>query len=317
MSRRCSTRVDPQMMHPAPGHVSAPRARIGRRGLLSRPVAAFSLVEVMFSILIMGVGLVAVASLFPIAGSIQRATFDDVTAVQVAKNAQSAIKARGFSEADLLLPDLVVGYNPLVLDVVQPLPRRILDWDVLGPPLGAQVNWLLTERCYPAPIGTYIPQNSGSPATPPPTEQPYYWVPLILKESVVLESKIFVFIMKKQPGVSSYTNIFAGEDANMDDPASVPHVKSILVVPNTMDPYRVTISPASGVVSASDLFEVGDLVLDSLGQVHRVVDVGDLTQRDVRLSGVVGSSVSKLWYGVRGTSSPTRYILPALNKVIF
>ena len=100
-------------------------------GPLLSPLA-FSLVEVMFSILILGVGLVAVASLFPIAGTIQRATVEDVTAMQVARNAESAVAARGISGPlglDLMPDPFPTGtrFTPLLGGVVQPLPLRILD----------------------------------------------------------------------------------------------------------------------------------------------------------------------------------------------
>jgi len=54
----------------------------------------FTLLEVMFAIMILGIGMIAVASLFPVAGSMQQAAFDDAMALQISTSAEAMLKSR-------------------------------------------------------------------------------------------------------------------------------------------------------------------------------------------------------------------------------
>src|ERR1043166_1033600 len=78
-----------------------------------------TMLEVMIAVMVLGLGLTAVAGLFPIAGTIQRRTYDDMVTSQMGDSVQSTVQGRGFSEVDLLS----LYPNPPALIT---LPRRSL-----------------------------------------------------------------------------------------------------------------------------------------------------------------------------------------------
>jgi len=54
----------------------------------------FTLLEVMFAIMIMGIGLIAIASLFPVAGNMQRSAYEDAMGMQVSTSVEVMLRSR-------------------------------------------------------------------------------------------------------------------------------------------------------------------------------------------------------------------------------
>ena len=94
---------------------------------------AFNLVELMFSILILGVGLVAVASLFPVASSLQQETMDDVVAAQVWSNARFLLEKRRIP------PNIFTASNP-----APPQDGSVFYW------AGLPSYWPAQDRTHPS-----------------------------------------------------------------------------------------------------------------------------------------------------------------------
>lgn len=65
----------------------------------------FTMPEVMFAILIFGIGLIAVSSIFPVAGQLQKRAIEDTLGQQVADLAIAEIKARKIAMDPALLPE--------------------------------------------------------------------------------------------------------------------------------------------------------------------------------------------------------------------
>ncbi|MDX1565774.1 MAG: prepilin-type N-terminal cleavage/methylation domain-containing protein, partial [Phycisphaeraceae bacterium] len=72
---------------------TSPKHQRRRRG--------YTLLEIMFSILILGVGMVAVASMFPVAARLQFNTLNDVRSQQAATNIVTMVQAKGFPTTTL------------------------------------------------------------------------------------------------------------------------------------------------------------------------------------------------------------------------
>ena len=269
-----------------------------------------TLLEVMISVLMLGTGLVAIASLFPVAGTIQRSTYDDVVLQQVSDSVSDAIDSRGFDPIDL-----VAGDPLALLDFqVHPMPQRILDGKDATPTFK---KWGLADRCYPTAVG-------GDPEA---TNRSYYWIPLMRRVNLI-DWQIYVFIVTKDEGQTYGSHTGA---ANAKDPVEVPIVTSVEAAnlgigsPNTPNPLGLLNGNGNAygqesstllVLNASSRFQIGDLVLDSLGVAHTVIDVKD---NNVKLDGYVSPLVTKLWYSPHPSrgQSPTRRILTFGSGVIF
>ena len=110
--------------------------------------AGLTLLEVMIAVLILGIGLVGVAGLFPVAGAVQRRTYDDVVARQVSDSVQDLVERRGFNAVDLvdpLNPMALLGYK------VQPVPAKVLQGE--SSTTLTITRWALADRCYPSAMG--------------------------------------------------------------------------------------------------------------------------------------------------------------------
>jgi hypothetical protein len=257
-----------------------------------------TLLEVMISVLVLGLGLTAVAGLFPIAGAVQRATYDDMVSLQMGDTVEAMVRSRGFSIVDLVDP-----FNPLGLltNKVAPVPAKVLDGKTATPTL---VEWGLQDRCYPASMG-------GDPAY---ANRAYYWVPLVRRVNLT-DWQVFIFVLKKEQGVDYGSHSGIGV-ANPNDPSTVPVVRSLvaLTVLNGNQVTLVDLNDPLQVADPSAYFDVGDLVLDSDGVVHRVLDVSGPF---LTLDGVVSPLVSEIWFAQRAANtSPTRRILPFAGGVV-
>lgn len=153
----------------------------------------FTLLEVMFAIMILGVGLIAVAAIFPVSGTMQKATFDEVVGQQMTDSIQAMLNERGLvKESDLVG---VAG------GTVQPVPAALIDETY--EPATYEIEWPLAMRCFPGKLDVdndLVPNEANpKPKDEDPTfvNRDYYWVPLVRYDATAAEWEVYVFVMKK------------------------------------------------------------------------------------------------------------------------
>lgn len=136
---------------------------------------AFSLVELMFSILILGVGLVAVASLFPVASTIQQETMDQVLAMQAARNVEQTLSVPGVWASRGIDGQWLTNNTP---------PTSINGAFVQVPAATLNAAWPIEDRRF---------------ASTDPANRCFYWTPLFRRTNpnpLVNEWEAYIFILK-------------------------------------------------------------------------------------------------------------------------
>jgi prepilin-type N-terminal cleavage/methylation domain-containing protein len=296
----------------------------------------FTLTEVMFAIMILGVGLVAIATIFPVASSIQKTTTDEIISLQVAENAKAFMISKGVPFVSLFqsfnrahsgydpvnadktvhrvfrltpnttanLPNSAASVTPPFADVFMPRPLE----------LGKDVVWISEEdRSYPSTRPLRRPDASGKAMTDFAADRgklatgnvpmfapnrDYYWYPLFRRK---LDGtwNCYLFIMRRVPG------------------GMIPQVEEVLLTRNIEGPDKTksgftiveldrprvahtgvnSVGSATGNIVAADI-QPGSWVLDSAGVVHRVLE---RTGNKLRFGGAVETTgpdtVESLWYG--------------------
>jgi len=146
-----------------------------------RRAIGFTMLEVMFAIMILGIGLIAISSIFPVAGQMQKSTFDEVMGQQIGLNAMNLINERGLFETAPTDPGN---------DQVQQVPQSMLE------PGG---RWPLGSRCQPAKIDVNDDQifNASAAEDSDFNERAYYWEPLYRKDQTTGEWEVFIIVMKR------------------------------------------------------------------------------------------------------------------------
>ena len=152
----------------------------------------YTLLEIMFSILILGVGMAAVASLFPFAAHIQQNTMHDLLAQQTKTNIVTLLHGKGIRQADVLnaakheIPTgsthatnttrFLIGGDPFDLPNYD-------NADRVDPTVG-ELNqiWPAEDRSYPTTIAD-------------PEDRVIFWEPLFIRSGN--EWRIMVVIMRK------------------------------------------------------------------------------------------------------------------------
>lgn len=254
--------------------------------------SGFTLIEAIFAMTIFIVGLVAIASLFPLAARMQQQASDAVVADQVSTSARSLLRMRGIDEAALVsgLPS-----QHTTSGLVYPLP---LDMLVEG-----------DSATYPAEI-RWTPESRSYPHTVSLDQRETYWVPLVRLDpgaDVVSTADdqwfVYVFILKNRTHLNFDINPTPVDSANPDDPSSVQVVSIQNVSRSDLDTFESA--------ELASMVNVGDEILDELGTIYRVARV-EGTQIDV--FGFISDSPSTrtIWIGrpdQTGNRGPTLRVL--------
>ncbi len=153
--------------------------------------SGYTLLEIMFSILILGVGMAAVASLFPFAAHIQQNTMHELMAQQTKTNIVTLLHGKGFSQADVLNAALheVPGGSAHITNTTRfKLSNNVADsfsatFDPADPNQG-EINkhWPLQDRSYPTTIANL-------------TQRSIFWEPLFYRAGN--EWRVMVVIMRR------------------------------------------------------------------------------------------------------------------------
>lgn len=140
----------------------------------------------MFSVMILGVGLIALSSLFPVASAVQKSTFDELMAQQLTTAVDATLRARGVSKADLIATP---SYNDGAV-------HRLPDPTASPYTQGTNIPWILNDRSYPASKPrTY----SYGGALGNAENRDFYWEIFFRRDSTTGDWQIFVIVMKRVP----------------------------------------------------------------------------------------------------------------------
>jgi len=224
-----------------------------------------TLIEVLFTMAIMAVGMVSVASIFPVAAKLQDDAAGEILAEQASRNAEAMIKARGFRVSSTggdawwnpVTPSATLGTN------------NPFYWNCNATLLGlaaptATAGLSLRDRSYPSSLCT----NKPDPVTRQPvpgnpvvvTSCDFFWVPLVRNADPRLgrcEPQCAVFVMRRAAvaPVAVSATVQNTNDANYDTSTGVPvaQVATTAIGPTNPAPVATT-ATASGL-------GIGDLVL--------------------------------------------------------
>ena len=232
------------------------------------PCSAFTFMEVLVTMVIFTVGIVAIAAIFPVAAILQRETIEDVAVQHVRLNALALLEARGIQESQML--DGLAGRAFDTDERVYPLPRQILQSGGTNP-----TRWTLADRSYPSevPLTDTNGQYGG---------RQYFWVPLVRDRDGRDNSftadyawEIYVFILRRDSRADYVRQSLnqGGTWANFNDndnvPANpVPGVRSVAV--NVVNPNRFEFD-RSGFNRDLDQIISGAQVLDAFGRAYSVI----------------------------------------------
>ena len=164
-----------------------------------RARAGFTLAEVMFAVLILGIGLISIASLFPAAGVIQKNTMTGVTGEFVASNIEAKLKARGIDETTLS----AMGFTNNVV-------KNLTDAQLTS------IGLPLSERVFPEAYDTNRNGTANQNADEDNTyaKRQFYWRPLFMRDAQG-NWKIFVFVQRRAgesaPTIANSGNANAGD----------------------------------------------------------------------------------------------------------
>jgi len=242
-----------------------------------RHQAGFSLIEVLVAIGVFAIGMVAVASIFPVAILLQKQTVEQLEADHFARNARALVAARGFTSAtwDSVEND-DAGSGP---DAVAPLPDDAL------------ADWSLADRSYDT--------------LEDPTNREVFWVPLVYDADPANDAyawRVYVFVVRAEEG-KTYTKVAA--DANpTGEPAIVPAVK----VQTTTLAVTGSIVNRFDFTNADDAITPGDQIVDQDGLVYTafLVDNNGVQVEGV-IPGTTGSNVD-IWYAAPRNNGPSTFV---------
>ncbi len=264
----------------------------------------FSLVELMFAIAILGIGLIAIASVFPVAGLMQRRTFDTIESMDLERSAVQTLRALKIQKSKFAYNG---GGN------IQPLLPAIKNQNQSD-------HWLTLQNSKEyRPVNRALPtgrlwQPSGG-NTVKSSQASSFWVPLIRdaeSDPNTREWHIALFLLRRQEETTYSKSGSANRWANKKDPDWVPGVRNVAA--DRASPKQFTLgSPAEAA-----FIESGDPILDNRGIVYTVLRSS--ADGRVTVSGQIPlfpndkdwPKVKTIWYGRAaegGAPSPTMRIV--------
>ncbi|MFN3165857.1 MAG: prepilin-type N-terminal cleavage/methylation domain-containing protein [Phycisphaeraceae bacterium] len=250
----------------------------------------FTLVEVLIALGVFAIGMVAVASLFPVAALLQKETAEEVVGEHAAQSAKSIVEAkrltyRAPTGAGLTGTGDLGRYHTLAGDSLS----RVV-------PLHAINNQLLTRRY------TYWDRSYPS-GTPAPADRDLFWVPFVQNVSGDPTNPNWVMKLFLLTPDSNANYVPGPNQANPGDPTFFPKVVSVGC--SVKDDTTFTLN------NANHGLEGGDLIMDSNGTDYQVAEVDG---SDVTVLGrilISPESPRAVWYAPAygGNRSPTQRIV--------
>lgn len=255
----------------------------------ARRRAGFTLVEVLIALGIFAIGMIAVASLFPVAALLQQETADEVIAEAAAQSAKAVVDAKQltFTATPTLAGDLA-GYHALAgATKTEAVPLYQISAALLNnyfPP---------TLRSYPTSqvVGTNISNCD------------LHWVPFVQDlngdDTGVTQNWVMRVMLLKADSRATYA---AAGNANPNDGTGFPRVVS------------QTCSVSGKVFTlqnANHGLEAGDIVMDSNGTDHLITDVNGAQLTVLNTITRTPATPSRVWYAppYGGVGSPAQRVV--------
>ncbi len=261
-----------------------------------RPRAAgFTLVEILISLGLFAIGMIAVASLFPVAALLQRQTAAEVIGEHAAQNAKAIVEAKTLSYT--APTSGLIGTGDL-----GPYHSLAGKSKTQAVPLSAMQATLLTQKF------TFSDRSYPS-ATPNVADRDLFWVPFVQNIGDPDNPNWVMRVFLLEP--DGRANYPTGVGANPNDPAFIPKVVSI--------GCSVTNQTTFALASATHGLQGGDKVMDNNGTDYTIANVNGA---NITILGRILLSPDKpntLWYAppYGGTQSPTQRIITVkLDKAV-
>ncbi len=280
-----------------------------------RAAPGFTLMEVLVTMAVFLIGMVAVASFFPAATHLQKQTVEDVLLKQASRNAEALMLGRPIPDGK------VNGQTPREGGTyddgrVHLLPAALTDEGSTD-----ASAWKLGDRSFPVATGDVRARE-------------FYWVPLLrdarAPAAVVPNWQIIVFILNRNSDTfddpaDGAADFWASPTSEVDDPIvsgmrrTVPDVRRAPVTGFTSNRFNFNNRQFSATPNGeADQVRPGDQIVDSNGTIHTVVDA-DAT--GAVISGFIQTwpnAPDAIWYGRpgrAGAESPTQRVLILSNAV--
>lgn len=275
----------------------ATTARVSHPATVRR---GFTLMEVLISLGIFAIGMVAVAAIFPAAALLQKQTVNDVGGQQATRSAEAILQGKTLDNA-ILDPGTPVGLSATPFD---PDAFRVFALSEINnggvPYLD---RWPLSNRSFPS-------------VTPDVLARDFYWVPLVRRNDFIPERAawdVFVFVLKREedtdykrddanaPPTADWANY---DDGQVAGPAwLVPGVARVPVTVPSAGGSRFNFDNhqfAATSAGKADQVRVGDQILADNGVIFRVSKADDT---GCEVSGAIlgddqtGRLPESIWYG--------------------
>lgn len=239
---------------------------------------AFTLIEMLLAMFILALGLVSVASFFPVATHVQRSSIEDMLALQTARSASALLAARGLDKT------AVDSLSPL--DANHP-------HDVMPVLTDAQLNtdWPVSIRCYPSTLMIDV----GGDGTPTAEEddfllRDFYWVPLVQRATV--GDRVYIFVLRRREG-EAFVKTQGNWACQTTENNNVPSVK-----------YASASRTDEQKINTSAEVDAGDSIVDNLGNVYQVVyKEGNTLTVSGEVPNNAANPVSRVFYGAKPTAN--------------
>lgn len=250
-----------------------------------RRASGFTLVEILISLGIFLIGMTAIVSLFPAAAILQRETTQEVIADLAAESAEAIINANGLSYEPPSSTDTgeldnyhsVSGFN---------------DTDVV--PLRTVMNNTTFDNIFPSFVRSYptgVIDTTAGTAFDAIKGCDLHWVPFLQDLAGEPSSPNWVmrlFIVRSDSrGTYTANTTF---DANPTDPNNFPKVRYV----------TATASGSTFTISGSTDLEPSDIIMDSNGNNHVVLEIDGSDITVVNPIPLTPETPNKLWYAPRG-----------------
>lgn len=236
--------------------------------------------ELMFAISILGIGLIAIASIFPVASLIQRETVNTLISQQVTDNVKITLRTRGIRITDLRQNgidnnDLEVNRGGRTVPILAAFPPAMLGH--AGNSSNQNVYWSIADRSFPTVVED-------------PLQRPFSWVPMILKDNSTW--KLYIFVLRNGNDLDFKRFGSRNDWANYEDGKTtifgntiyrVPGIKRFAITEIDVDTNNN--NSTFTIPSSRGAIQIGSILVTDTGKILTVNFVSGNNLEEIRVGG--------------------------------